>query len=482
MAAARANADGNLDLLTANETAGNVSIRVGNGAGGFGGTTNVAVGRRPRALAAADVDGDGDMDFVVGNTADATVSVRLNNGTGTFNAPPDVTVNGGAVELSLGDVDGDGDLDLLTSHNDNELSIRYNDGTGTFRGLSKLASSNGSFGSVLAEMNNDGRTDVVVGQSALSKIGVVLGGGDGNFIIQGAGLQNDTGAGGYFQTGNLGGTGVGGALGLLLAKHLPMPGAAGIILGVSCLACCLALFAFKDQTTTIRTERIGETYRALVADVWAIISTKSGGLALLLCFLPLGTGAASGLWSAIATDWQAGAGTVTLVTGVLGGLVSAVGCLAGGWICDRVSPRYAYLLFGLTAAACLVGMAYAPRVEAMFIAGTLAYALANGLCYAGFTALTLEAIGKGAAVTKYNLFASLSNSPAYLLTYILGFAYARLGAGGMLNTEAAFAVGAVAFFLLLQRVVYRNKIPHWRKQTTEPAEAALLTVPVSGYE
>ena len=285
-------------------------------------------------------------------------------------------------------------------------------------------------------------------------------------------------AAGYYQIGNLGGGGIGGGLGLLLAQRLPMAGLAGVVLGVLCLGCCLALLAFRDQTTTIRAARISDTYRAMGQDVWATLRTKSGWLGLVICLLPLGTGAASGLWSAVAKDWGAGADTVALVTGILGGLVSAVGCLLGGWVCDRVSPRYAYLLFGLAAAACLVGMAYAPRTEPMFIVGTLLYALANGTCYASFTAITLEAIGKGAAVTKYNLFASLSNSPAYLLMYVLGFAYARFGARGMLNTEALFAVGAVVFFLVLQQTVLRNKIPRWRKQAAAPAEAALVPVPV----
>ncbi len=286
-------------------------------------------------------------------------------------------------------------------------------------------------------------------------------------------------ASGYYQMGNLGGMDIGGGLGLLLAQRLPMAGLAGVVLGVLCLGCCLALLAFRDQQATIRAERIADTYRAMGQDVWATLRTKSGWLGLVICLLPLGTAAASGLWSAVAKEWQSGADTVALVTGVLGGLVSAMGCLVGGWACDRVSPRYAYLLFGLAAAASLVGMAYAPRTEPIFIGGTLLYALANGMCYAGFTAVTLEAIGKGAAATKYSTFAAISNLPAYLLTYILGFAHTRFGSGGMLNTEALFAVGAVVFFLLLQRVVLRNHIPGWRKQATAPAEIALLPVPIN---
>ena len=93
----------------------------------------------------------------------------------------------------------------------------------------------------------------------------------------------------------------------------------------------------------------------------------------------------------------------------------------------------------------------------MFIIWTPLYVIATSLSYAGFTAFTLEAIGKGAAATKYNIFAALSNTPIYLMTYIIGIAYTRGGAKGLLNTETAFAVGAAAVFLLLQKLLFKDE-------------------------
>jgi hypothetical protein len=121
-----------------------------------------------------------------------------------------------------------------------------------------------------------------------------------------------------------------------------------------------------------------------------------------------------------------------------------------------MNSRNAYLLFGLAGAACAVAMGYAPKTEWTFIGFTSAYAFSTGLSYAGFTAFTLAVIGKGAAATKYNIFAALSNTPIYLMTYVVGVAYAHFGARGMLNTEAAFAVGAVLLFLLIQKVVHHK--------------------------
>ena len=73
--------------------------------------------------------------------------------------------------------------------------------------------------------------------------------------------------------------------------------------------------------------------------------------------------------------------------------------------------KFAYALFGVFLSAAALGMAVAARSEAMFIVFTLLYAFVQGFNYASFCAVVLEAIGRGAAATKYNLYASLSNMP-----------------------------------------------------------------------
>ena len=78
---------------------------------------------------------------------------------------------------------------------------------------------------------------------------------------------------------------------------------------------------------------------------------------------------------------------------MLGGILSAVGCLAGGYICDRMDRKTAYVAYGVLQAVCAVGMAFAPRTEQMYILFTSLYAFITGLTYAGFTAFVLEAMG-----------------------------------------------------------------------------------------
>src|SRR5256712_5331461 len=103
--------------------------------------------------------------------------------------------------------------------------------------------------------------------------------------------------------------------------------------------------------------------REVLRDLWTVARSRRGFLALLICFLPIGTGAATNLWSAISADWSASANTVALVTGALGGIASAAGCLAGGYLCDRMGRKNPYLGLRLAPAPCAVGMAVVPRPQ-----------------------------------------------------------------------------------------------------------------------
>jgi predicted MFS family arabinose efflux permease len=214
-----------------------------------------------------------------------------------------------------------------------------------------------------------------------------------------------------------------------------------------CLACCVATLFVAEPERAPRAPRYYQTLASVASDLWRVARSRRGFLGLLICFLPIGTGAASNLWSAVADDWHASAQTVALVTGVLSGVISAAGCLVGGYACDRMNRKAAYALYGVLMAAGAAAMALAPRSESMYVAFTLLYAFISGLTYAGFSAVALEAIGRGAAATKYNLFASLSNIPIGYMTWVDGWAAARWGVGGMLYIEALVGVLALLVFV-----------------------------------
>ena len=224
------------------------------------------------------------------------------------------------------------------------------------------------------------------------------------------------------------------------------------------MACCLALLFVGEPDLSHRKLHYLETLRDVASDVWNTAKSRIGFLALLICFLPIGSGAASGLWAAIAGDWHASADTVALVNGVMGGIVSAIGCVIGGYLCDRIDRKFAYALFGVFLAAGALAMAIAARTPAMFIIFTLLYAFVQGLNYASFSAVVLEAIGRGAAATKYNIYASLSNMPIAYMTIVDGKAYERWHTNGLLVADAAAGLLAVAFFAAVVAVVRRRAV------------------------
>jgi len=95
----------------------------------------------------------------------------------------------------------------------------------------------------------------------------------------------------------------------------------------------------------------------------------------------------------------------------------------------------------------------------MFILFTSLYAFVVGLTYAGFTAVVLEAIGKGAAATKYNLFASLSNMPIAWVTYLDGIARTKWSTQAMLLTDAGTGLAGLVLFIVFALATRRWAAP-----------------------
>lgn len=276
-------------------------------------------------------------------------------------------------------------------------------------------------------------------------------------------------AAGWFQAGNLGGLGVGGGAGLWMVQSLGLsPAGAAMALGAACALCAFALWGLPEppidaargsarvgwsKAWAVAWVRLRETAR----DLWVVARSRRGALAILICFLPIGSGAAGNLWSVAAGSWQASANTVALVSGTLGGVVSAFGCLFGGFICDRLNRQRAYCLFGVVMVTVALSMAFTPRNEASFVLHALLYAFTQGLTYAGFSAVVLEAIGKGAAATKYNLLASLSNMPIAWVTLVDGWAFEHHGPPALLLADAATGVAGLLVFGLVAVWVGRRR-------------------------
>lgn len=263
---------------------------------------------------------------------------------------------------------------------------------------------------------------------------------------------------GLFQAGNLGGNGIGGGLALWLLRDLQWSGTeAGLTLALLCALCMGPLLLIREPTqepharatTDTLWMRLRAQARQISAEMLSMVRSRPGLLAMAVCFLPIGSGAASNLWSSVAGDWGASDDTVALVNGALSGVISALGCVAGGRICDRLPRRLAYCIFGLLQALLALGMSVAPTSEPWFVFFVCAYSFAVGMSYAAFSCLVLETIGLGAAATKYNVLASLSNMPVAYVTYLDGWAHEHHGAAAMLRAEAAAGLLGLLVFAAL---------------------------------
>ena len=274
-------------------------------------------------------------------------------------------------------------------------------------------------------------------------------------------------AAGWYQAGNLGGAGLGGGAGVWLASHFSVP-LAGAVLAAMMAACAFAL-VFVPDLRMPKEGGLGRRFAAIGTDFRDLLRSPSAVLAMVLVSSPVGSGAATGLWSAVAPDWRASPDLVALISGVLSGVVSALGCVAGGWCSDRVGRWWSYFGSGVLMGLTTVLMAFAPRTPAVYCAGVLIYALTCGWCYAAFSALLLYVIGRGMASTKYATLSSLGNLPTSYMTAFDGWAHDRWGAAGMLHGEALLGVGSTAVLLF-----WLGRIKAGAARAARPAETAAV--------
>lgn len=160
--------DGRLDLVASNNTAGTVSVRLGDGAGSFAGSISLPATGISQ-LTVADFTGDGHLDIASVNTFDATngrpVQVWVGGGDGTFTTPViRLTPSVFAYSLSAGDYDGNGIIDIIAARAGSTAGgvdiFSYNPASASFTGpVTKAAIGNQPRNVVVADLNNDRTLD-----------------------------------------------------------------------------------------------------------------------------------------------------------------------------------------------------------------------------------------------------------------------------------------------------------------------------------
>ena len=197
-------ADGQLDLITANGSGSSVTFLAGNGDGSFAlpATTSATVAS-PRSVVSGDFDGDGAADLV---TADnSSLSLLKGNGDGSFQPPVAISLPWQPIQgfpragfqpqypssVATGDLNHDGKLDLVVTgstaywycpygcyfYGDGYVNVLIGNGTGGFAvsAVHRLTQSPGPV--AIEDLNHDGQGDLIV--AIPGGLSVLLGDGTG---------------------------------------------------------------------------------------------------------------------------------------------------------------------------------------------------------------------------------------------------------------------------------------------------------------
>jgi predicted MFS family arabinose efflux permease len=173
----------------------------------------------------------------------------------------------------------------------------------------------------------------------------------------------------------------------------------------------------------------------------------------LLFLAPASCVAAINLFAGLGKDFHAGEQRVVWVTGAGVAISSAIGSIAGGYIADRMNRGVLYMLGGAAAGLCALTMAFTLHTQAAFTAGVLVYNGLAGICYAAFTALSLQLVGPNnpTAATQLGLFAACSNAAVVYMTWADGQGYRLFAVRGLFLVDGLAAIGAAIPLLLILR-------------------------------
>ncbi len=255
-------------------------------------------------------------------------------------------------------------------------------------------------------------------------------------------------AGGWSQAGNLGGAGMGAGAGMGIAAFSHSVPLSGYVVAVLCAACALGLLVAPQSQPLPERPSYRSTLTMVAVDCWRVCRARLGWLTLFLLLMPLGAGGAAQLFSLIALEWRVNAYQLASANGLLG-LATAAAAVVGGYACDRMNRRTAYVVFGVIGGLAAALAAVTPRTPEWFMVFAFSYSAALGLSYAAFSAATLDAIGAGAAATKYTLFASVSNVPVFLMPMLDGWADTRWPAPGLCWVEFGAAIVGAGLYGLV---------------------------------
>ena len=265
-------------------------------------------------------------------------------------------------------------------------------------------------------------------------------------VAQTCAVEDRGAIGGWFQAANLGGTGIGGGLGLWLFEHAGgLFASCAAMIAITCLA-AVPIFLIRLPRIT-HADKISQRIGAIVPALVGFFKTREAILLGIVNVVPMGVGGSLFLLSAVADDWQASADLVALVTGLVAGLSSAAGSLLAGFLSRRIRVLTLYLSFAAASGFGQIAMAFMPHTPFWFATLTLVNMVILGGAWGCVAGICLQSMRGSGASTIYGTMSSLSNVPVYVGTILFGAVQARYGSTAMLAGEGALGLVTFALFL-----------------------------------
>jgi len=250
---------------------------------------------------------------------------------------------------------------------------------------------------------------------------------------------------GMYNIGNLSGGALSAGIAIEMIGQNYEPLWIGLVLSAMTILPSFAVLAIAEPPRE-KQHSPREIFVKMLREVWQILSSRSGLTGIALCLSPVGTAALTNFFSAMGDPYAASDDMVAFVSGPANVVLTAMGALAGGYLCDRYNRRVIYLASGAATAAVGIVMALSPHTESTYLYGVMTYYLVTGFCYSAFTSFVLETMGPSpeAAGTRYSIFVACGN---IAITYV-GLVNTRFdetyGVDGVVASDATMNLAGVA--------------------------------------
>lgn len=251
----------------------------------------------------------------------------------------------------------------------------------------------------------------------------------------------------WAQASNLGGGAIGPGIILYLALHYRT--------SVWVPLSALLLVAPGLIVLTLREPRrrvsagFGAHFRAVGHELRETCLHSKNLFGLILLLAPPGAGALIGLLPAISPDYHVAGTSVVWINGVGGGLLMALGCLAGGWI-PRFDRRVAYAVAGALNAIPALYLVLAQPSYHVYMVGTVTYLITIGFTSTLCMDLVLDVVG-GAGSSgslRYSILMAFSYIPVAYMTWLEGRAAHGYGFRAVPAVEAISSLVDLPLVLL----------------------------------